>query len=201
MSSCSQSHAPTHLYPQPFFFFFLLLPRQRLMTLQSGLGPISCARSLSSPLSRSLQMKAECIYSPACHPAASGRGITLATMNKWGLIQKQALARSVTHCHTGRGSPHYHCRGILLCGFVCVCFCLSDFSALLWGVYQTRGKKKPDSVVACSWNFFFFFFPKSSAKNVRMISAGNELFAPCWLTAVGVGAVCFHKKCLYLYEK
>lgn len=184
-----------------FFFFFLLLPRQRLMTLQSGLGPISCARSLSSPLSRSLQMKAECIYSPACHPAASGRGITLATMNKWGLIQKQALARSVTHCHTGRGSPHYHCRGILLCGFVCVCFCLSDFSALLWGVYQTRGKKKPDSVVACSWNFFFFFFPKSSAKNVRMISAGNELFAPCWLTAVGVGAVCFHKKCLYLYEK
>lgn len=38
-------------------------------------------------------MKAECIYSPECHPAASGRGITLATMNKRGLIQKQTRAR------------------------------------------------------------------------------------------------------------
>lgn len=59
------------------------------------------SRSLALP-TLSVQMKAECIYSPACHPAASGRGITLATMNKRDLIQKQALARWVTHCHTGR---------------------------------------------------------------------------------------------------
>lgn len=36
-SSCSQSHAPTRLYPQ-------LMARQQLMTLHSGLGPISLAR-------------------------------------------------------------------------------------------------------------------------------------------------------------
>lgn len=84
----------------------------------------------------SLQMKAECIYSPACHPAASGRGITLATMNKRGLIQKQALACLVTHCHTSR-VHHTITAEVFCCVCVFVCFCLSDFDTLQ-GVYETQ---------------------------------------------------------------
>lgn len=69
-------------------------------------------------------MKAECIYSPACRPAASGRGITLAMMNKRGLIQKQALAHPVTHSPREQGSPR--CRGGILPRAL-FCFQPSDF--------------------------------------------------------------------------
>lgn len=105
MSSCSK---PPSLSPVPppviTHSLFLACAQTAVDDAAVGTGAY-LSRSLAlltlSP-SPSPQMKAECIYSPACHPAASGRGITLATMNKRGLIQKQALARWVTHCHTGR---------------------------------------------------------------------------------------------------
>lgn len=82
----------------------------------------------------SIQMKTECIYSPVCHPAANGRGITLATTNKQGLIQKQALTCLVTHRHTCRVDHTIADEVFLLCAPVF----LSDLSTSLQHVYRTQ---------------------------------------------------------------
>lgn len=141
------------------------MARQRLMTLHLGAGAyLSCTPPLS------LQMKAECIYSPACHPAASGRGITLAMMNKQGLIQKQALAHPVTHSRTSR--VHHAITAEVFCrvhAFVFVCPIL------------------PHCSVA-------FITPKkewlSSWVDVRMVIEKEDLFAQMLQSRW----VCFNKK-------
>lgn len=95
------------------------------MTLHSEGRALSLAPPPIPPTLLAPQMKAECIYSPACRPAASGRGITLAMMNKRGLIQKQALAHPMTHSPREQGSPRCR-RGILPRALFC--FHPSDFS-------------------------------------------------------------------------
>lgn len=118
-NSCSQPllspSTPPPIFNHSLRFFFLLMPRQQLMMLPLGAG-ISRALLTLSP-----QMKAECIYSAACHPAASGRGITLATMNRRGLIQKQALARWLTATQAGLTTlspPRYIAACVYNCVFV-----------------------------------------------------------------------------------
>lgn len=142
------------------------MARQRLMTLHLGAGAyLSCTPPLS------LQMKAECIYSPACHPAASGRGITLAMMNKQGLIQKQALAHPVTHSRTSR--VHHAITAEVFCcmhAFVFVCQILAHRSE----VFITPKK---------AW--------LSSWVNVKLVIEKEDLFTSRWHTDVAVALSLF----------
>lgn len=63
---------------------------------------------------------------------------------------RHSLAQWLTA--TQAGVHHIITAEVFCCAGLCVCFCLSDFSALLWGVYQTQEKKPSSKVVACSWN-------------------------------------------------
>lgn len=83
--------------------FFLLVPRQRLMTLQSGLGPISPALS-HSPLSLSLykwRLSVFIVQRVTRQPADGGLPWPRWTSGA-SFRNRRSLARSVTHCHTGR---------------------------------------------------------------------------------------------------
>lgn len=115
---CRHKHSlPRPHSSSPAAVSSLLNPR--LMPLQSGLS--LSHSSLYHTLS--LPMKAECIYSPACHPAASKRGITSATMSEWGLQQALWLTAA-------RAGFTTLCGGIELR----VCFCLSGrFHCIIMG--------------------------------------------------------------------
>lgn len=122
-AAVSQSHAPPHPWPTAFF---LTYAQTTVHDAAVGAGAyLSCTP-------RPLRTKAECIYSPACHPAASGRGITLATMNKQGLIEKPSLACLVTHWHTSR--VHHTITAEVFCSV----FLVSAFATSVLGFYQTR---------------------------------------------------------------
>lgn len=55
-------------------------------------------------LPHSVQMKTESIYSLACHPAASGRGITLATLNRRASLRTRRWSAGDSHTHTHTSS-------------------------------------------------------------------------------------------------
>lgn len=103
----SLSRAPTRLYPQRF----LLAPRQRLMTLQAGLGPI--APSLLFPYKWRLSVFI--VRRVTQQPADGGL-----PRPRWkGRASfRNALACMVTHGHTGRVHYTITYRGVSLC--VCV---------------------------------------------------------------------------------
>lgn len=152
-----------------------LAARQRLMTLHSegwGLSLACLPPSPVPPTLLALQMKAECIYSPACRPAASGRGITLAMMNKRGLIQKQALAHPVTHSAHEQGSPRR--QGILpralFCFYPSVFFFLSITTSLRGAYCAVRSETNRASVVTLTANMEDLFAPQRFGFSVEFIS-------------------------------
>lgn len=90
----------------------IFLLRQMLEGARSRAGAPSLPRLQAVPevgarllaLPHSLQMKTESIYSPACHPAASGRGITLATLNRRASLRTRRWSagdsHTLSHTHT-----------------------------------------------------------------------------------------------------
>ncbi len=194
MSSCSQlppSPCPHLSLPTAFF---LLMPRQRLMTLQSGLGPISPALShspLSLSLSRSLSLSlykwrlSVFIVQRVTRQPADG-GLPWPRWTSGASFRNgRSLARWLTATQAG-----FTTLSLLRYFAACVCFCLSGrFLRII--VRCLSNPRQPELVVACSWRIFFFSQVKCRLlKNVRMENnySYRWIVCRCWLTAAGVAA-------------
>lgn len=81
-----------------------------------------------------LQMRNECIYSLACHPAAGGRGITLATMKRRASLGSR---RWLTHWHTS--GVHHATAEVLVLHRPCRVFLKPRTSAAGKLRYRTTG--------------------------------------------------------------
>lgn len=154
MSSCSQSHAPTHLYPQPLS---CLCPNSSWWRCRWVY--LSCA-----PHSHyKWRLNVFIVQRVTRQPADGGLPWPPWT-SRASFRNRHSLPCSVTHCHTSR--VHYIVAAEV---FFCVC------------VYIFVSQISPDHCIVFietkeAW--------LSNCMNVRMITVERDLYASCWLIAV-----------------